>query len=288
MSILVVGSTGKVGSIVVAELSKRGADIRALIRDPSKASFPDRVEVVKGDVLDVEAMRAVLADTSTLFLINPVAKDELAQALVMLGLAVDAGVKGVVYVSMLNANVFLDTPHSAAKYAAELMIEKYNVPATILRPTYFMQNDFMQKDALQSGFYAMPIGRQGVSIVDIRDIAEIAALELIRRESAPDKLPFSTIEIVGPEVFTGESGAAVWTGVLGKRIAYSGDDLAGLEERISSRNERWLAYDQVLMFRGFHRDGMHPASRSIETLEAMLGRPLRTYQSFAEEFARAW
>jgi uncharacterized protein YbjT (DUF2867 family) len=115
MAILVIGSTGKVGSEVVRALVARGAEVHALTRDPGKTQFPPGVKPMKGDVLDVETMRVVLADASTIFLINPVAKDELAQALITLGLAADAGVKGIVYVSMLNADVFLDAPHSAGK-----------------------------------------------------------------------------------------------------------------------------------------------------------------------------
>ncbi|MCK1323583.1 NmrA family NAD(P)-binding protein [Bradyrhizobium sp. 156] len=288
MAILVVGSTGKVGSLVVAALLARGADVRALTRDPSKASLPEGVSVVKGDLLDVDTMRQILADVTTLFLINPVARDEHTQALVTLGLARDANVKGVVYLSMLNADAFLDTPHSSAKYAAELMIEKYGIPATILRPTYFMQNDLLQKDALANGFYAMPLGRRGVAMIDARDLAEVAAFELIRRQNAPESLPLARIEVVGPDVMTGEDGAKIWSEVTGTEIVYAGDDLVALEKRIGSHSESWLAYDQALMFQGFHQDGMIPAEESVQTLMETLGRPLRTYRSFVIEQAAAW
>lgn len=288
MAILVIGSTGKLGSLVVRELSARGADVVALTRDPSKASFPDGINVVKGDLLDIDTMRRVLDDMTTLFLLNPVARDEHVQALLTLGLARDAGVKGIVYLSMLNAEVFLDTPHSSAKYAAELLIEKYDLPTTILRPTYFMQNDLLQKDALEAGFYAMPLGSRGVAVVDARDIAQLAALELIRRHDAAEPLPRTKIEVVGPDVLTGEDGARVWSEVTGKTIVYAGDDVAALEQRIAQRSENWLGYDQSLMFRGFQQDGMIPASNSAAMLAAMLGRPLRTYRAFVAEQAASW
>ncbi|MBB4002219.1 uncharacterized protein YbjT (DUF2867 family) [Aurantimonas endophytica] len=47
MTILVTGATGNVGSNVVEQLVNRGADVRALVRDPSKASFPAGVESSK-------------------------------------------------------------------------------------------------------------------------------------------------------------------------------------------------------------------------------------------------
>ena len=47
MTILVTGATGRVGRQVVQQLVKRGADVRVLVRDPSKASFPAGVESCK-------------------------------------------------------------------------------------------------------------------------------------------------------------------------------------------------------------------------------------------------
>ena len=47
MTILVTGATGNVGGNVVDQLVTRGADVRALVRDPAKADFPAGVEVVK-------------------------------------------------------------------------------------------------------------------------------------------------------------------------------------------------------------------------------------------------
>jgi hypothetical protein len=62
------------------------------------------------------------------------------------------------------------------------MIETCDLPATILRPCYFMQNDAQQKDALLNhGVYGMPLGSAGLSVVDTRDIGEAAAKELVVR-----------------------------------------------------------------------------------------------------------
>src|ERR1039458_3884559 len=53
MKILVTGATGNVGSLVVTELLKRGAEVRALVRKQPKAGkLPAGVEVAIGDLLD--------------------------------------------------------------------------------------------------------------------------------------------------------------------------------------------------------------------------------------------
>src|SRR3954451_11399062 len=87
MTILVTGATGNVGRQVVDHLVKRGADVRALVRDPSKANFPAGVSVVQGDFLDIGSLRNAMSGVSTLFLLNAVVADEFTQALVALNVA---------------------------------------------------------------------------------------------------------------------------------------------------------------------------------------------------------
>jgi uncharacterized protein YbjT (DUF2867 family) len=65
----------------VAQLAGNGVDIRALMRTPEKACSPHGVVPVKGDPSDVDAMRAVFAGVSTVFLLVPNVPDELTQAL---------------------------------------------------------------------------------------------------------------------------------------------------------------------------------------------------------------
>ena len=208
MTILVTGSTGVIGSRVVANLAAQGADVHALARSPEKARFPGGVTAVKADLMDVEATRKAIAQASTLFLLNAVTPDELTQALLTLSLAREAGVKGIVYLSVFHADLFTDVPHFTGKYAVERMIEDCDLPATILRPNYFMQNDTAMKDALVGhGVYPQPIGSKGVSMVDARDIAEIAASCLLKRENATAPLPRETIELVGPDALTGDAVA---------------------------------------------------------------------------------
>ena len=97
--------------------------------------------------------------------------------------------------------------------------------ATILRPAYFMDNDVTIKDVITGhGIYPMPIGAKGLAMVDVRDIAEVAAIELIRREQAAGPLPLERINLVGPDTLTGADVAAIWSDVLGRPIAYPGED----------------------------------------------------------------
>lgn len=289
MTILVIGSTGKIGSLVVQNLSERGADVRALAKDTENARFPAGVTPVKGDLMDPTSMRAALSGIDTLFLLNGVVPDELTQALITLDLARDAGIRRVVYFSVFNGEIFTDVPHFSGKYTVERMIEQFDIPATILRPAYFFQNDASLKQAIvDHGAYPMPIGSVGLAMVDARDIAEIAALSLLRREDAEAPLPREVIEIVGPDLLTGDGLARIWSDVLGRPVAYGGDDLDAFETQSRSQIPGWMAYDMRMMVRGFQRDGMVAKPGTVDQLTRLLGRPLRTYRSFAQETVQQW
>src|SRR3982751_6907874 len=97
MTILVTGATGNVGREVVEQLVKRGANVRALVRDPAKANFPAGVEVVQGDLLDVDSLRSAFSGVSTLFLLNAVVAAEYTQALIALNIAREVGIERIVY-----------------------------------------------------------------------------------------------------------------------------------------------------------------------------------------------
>src|SRR6185437_2091474 len=104
---------------------------------------------------------------------------ELTQALIAYGIARRIGLKHVTYLSVFKVDRFRDVPHFASKLAVENALREFGVPFTILRPGYFIQNDVILKDALNGpGIYPMPIGTAGICAVDIRDIAEAAAISL--------------------------------------------------------------------------------------------------------------
>lgn len=288
MTILVTGATGRVGTQVVQQLVKRGADVRVLVRDPSKANFPAGVNVVQGDMLDIDALRAAFTGVRTLFLLNAVAADEFTQALITLNVARESGVERVVYLSVLHSDRFANVPHFAVKLGAERMIEQMGFSATILRPAYFIDNEHMIKDViLNHGVYPMPIGGKGIAMVDARDIAEVAAIELIRRNQADGKLPLETINLVGPDTLTGTEVAAIWSDALGRPVVYGGDDPTAFEQNLGSFMPKWMAYEMRLMAERYVSDGMIPARGDVERLTQILERPLHSYRNFAAATAAA-
>jgi uncharacterized protein YbjT (DUF2867 family) len=286
MTILVTGATGRVGRQVVEQLVSRHADVRVLVRDPSKARFPGEVTLAQGDMLDIDSLRRAFAGVRTLFLLNAVAGDEFTQALIALNIARESGVERVVYLSVMHADRFVNVPHFAVKFGAERMIERMGFSATILRPAYFIDNELMIRDVVvDHGVYPMPIGSKGVAMVDTRDIAEVAAIELVRRDEAAADLPVEVINLVGPDTLTGTALASIWSDVLGRPVAYGGDDPSGFEQNLAGFMPKWMAYEMRLMAERYVSDGMVPEAGDVERLVRMLGRPLHTYRDFVTQLA---
>ena len=286
MTVLVTGATGTIGRQVVEQLVKRGADVRALVRDPAKANLPAGVALAQGDLLDVDSVRAAFSGVSTLFLLNAVVPDEFTQALTALNLAREAGIERFVYLSVIHSDRYVNVPHFAGKFGVERMIEQMGFKATILRPAYFMNNELMIKDAVTGyGVYPMPIGSKGLAMIDARDIGEIAAIELIRRETSATPLPLDRINLVGPDSITGAKAAAIWSDVLGRTIAYGGDDTAGFEKNLRQFMPGWMAFDMRVMSERFLNEGMIPEAGDLQRLTEILGRPLRSYRDFVAEIA---
>ncbi|WP_064692267.1 SDR family oxidoreductase [Rhizobium aegyptiacum] len=288
MTILVTGATGRVGRHLVDQLVQRGAKVRVLTRDASKVKVPDGVEVAEGEMLDIDALRSAFEGVSTLFLLNAVTGDEFTQSIITLNVAREAGIERVVYLSVFGADRAVNVPHFAVKFGAERMLAQMGFSATILRPTYFIDNELMITDViLGHGVYPMPIGGKGLAMVDARDIAEVAAIELIRRDRATAALPIETINLVGPDTLTGIDVAKIWSDLLGRPIVYGGDDPSAFEQSMASFMPKWTAYEMRLMAERYVTDGMIPDASDVERLTNILGRPLRSYHDFAAAIATA-
>lgn len=289
MKVLVTGARGRVGGEVVMALIQRGAEVRALTRkQPKPGAFPEAVEVAIGDLNDPVSMAKAIEGVDKLFLLiggGDSIAFEVTHALIAHGLAKHS-LKHLTYVSVFKADQFPEVPHFAAKYAVEKAIRAGGMSYTILRPAYFAQNERQLKPMLVGGdVYPIPAGNQGLAVVDVRDLAEAAAISLT--EEGHDG---KTYDLVSSQMLRGPDAAAIWSKLLRKEIAYAGHtDFDGFEAQLRQRGRpSWLAYDLRVMYQGFIERGFSNTDVQAERFAALLGRQPRTYGSFAEELAKEW
>ncbi len=277
--IVVIGGTGKVGSQTVQELLKRGAAVRVMTRSEKRmATLPKGVEGVIGSMLEPQSLPAVFAGADKLFLITPLDRDETVQGIDAVDAAVAAGIRHIVYLSVHHADLALTIPHFVSKLPVEGVIKASGVGYTILRPNNFFQNDMGALDAIQAGVYPSPSGNIGMHRVDVRDIAEAAAIALTE-----PGYEGKTISVVGPRSWTGPQIAAALGEHLGKPVAYTGDDLNAWVSQVRAFMPGWLLRDIEIMCEHFENSGLLASQAEIDELTRLLGHAPRRYEDFIKE-----
>jgi len=174
--ILVTGSTGQVGSAVIAALSAcDGIVVRAGVRDvPTETatwSGDASVQPVSFDFLNPASQDAALADCDTLFLLRPPQlNSDFADVIAR---ARQHGVAHIVFLSVQGAERNWFVPH----HKIERRLVSSGVPYTMLRPAYFMQNftSTLHEELARRHRIFLPAGNARFTLVDVGDIAHVAA-----------------------------------------------------------------------------------------------------------------
>lgn len=285
MHVLVTGGTGTVGSQVVRELLARKVDVSVLTRDAAKAKgLPSGVRSVVGDLREPSTVRRVFNDVDAVFLVTAVSPTESQEGLLAVTGMRLANVKRAVYLSVHHADDAAWLPHFGAKVGIETALRASGIPSTTLRPNNFHQNDYWFKDViLQHGIYPQPIGSAGLSRVDVRDIAEAAAITLTEPGHEGQ-----TYDLVGPDVVTGESTAQSWSRALGTTIRYGGDDLDAWEAQSLQYMPEYLVFDFRAMYEYFQTRGFKGSADAVARQTTLLGHAPRSFDAFAAETAAAW
>lgn len=283
MRVLVIGGTGTVGSQVVRELAKRNVDVVVLTRDGSKP-LPIGARSVVGNVLDPATVRSAFAGVDGVFLLNPVSQTEAHEGLMAVNGAQLAGVKRLVYLSAHQADRQPWIPHFGTKLGIEAALRDSGIPTTLLRADNFFQNDLWFRAAiLDYGVYPQPLGAIGTARVDVRDVAEAAAIALT--EPGHDG---QTYDLVGPQTLTGGSTAEAWSRATGRRVVYAGDDLDLWERQSLAYLPPWMVFSFRRMYEQLVKNGMIPAAEAVPRATQLLRHPPRRFDDFARETMQVW
>jgi uncharacterized protein YbjT (DUF2867 family) len=279
-TILVTGATGNVGSLVVRELCARGADVRALVRDP-QANLGD-VELAVGDFEDPASLRRALSGVDRVYLSAADGPRKVAHECAVIDAAAEAGVEQIVKLSAMHADPDSALPAFRWHGEIEAHLHRSGVPAVVLRPAFFMTNLLMVAEGVaHTGVLYAPTANRPVAMIDIRDVAAVAAVTL-----TADGHQKQTYELTGPDAITFADVAAAIAVATGRPVSYV--DLT--EEAARPRFEGaglpdWLATHLAGVF-GLIREGGFV--RATDTVAAITRRPARDIAGFMRDFADAY
>lgn len=280
--ILVTGATGKQGGAVARCLLEAGFHVRAFVRDPAKPAArklsDGGAEMAPGDLDDAAAIRRALAGVDGVFTYGVYSAQaaheagggnvagEVRQGRLLAELAAEAKIGHFVYGSVGSANRRTGVPHFDTKGEVEVHIGKLALPATILRPVFFMQNwERLRASVLETGVLAQPLKpATRHQQIAVQDIGAFAA----RVFADPRRWIGQSIDLAG-DALTMEETAAAMSRVTGRALRYV--------QMPWDEFEAWLGRESALMFRFFDNTGFNadPAALRAEvpgalTLEAYL------------------
>jgi uncharacterized protein YbjT (DUF2867 family) len=284
MKVLVVGGTGTVGTEVTRQLLDRGAQVRVLSRTADKSRIRLPVEAVQGDLEKPETIVPAFTEVDAVFLLNASSRSETTQGLAAVEAAKKAHVKKIVYMSVFMPAGSHVIPHFASKIPVEQAVKESGLAWTILRPNDFFQNDLGLSEAIAgNGVYPVPIGSQGVTRIDVRDIAEAAANAFF--EGGHDGVVYP---LNGPRAWTGEETARVYSEHLDRIVRPGGDDLDAWSRQAAARMPDWFVQELVTMYRFFQEHGFKAAPEDIELQRQVLRHDGRAFETFVWEIAPGW
>jgi uncharacterized protein YbjT (DUF2867 family) len=213
---LVIGSTGNVGGALVTQLRRQGHDVRAFVRDASRAGrFPDGTDIAVGDLDDVESLTAAARGADGVFFMQ-VASGTTAQTENMVKAALTAGVRKIVQLSSVAARQVPVQPMGAGLAAREQVLRQSGLDVTYLRPRGLMSNALWWAPAIRDQGRVTDATDPGLNpCVDPDDIARVAALTLTQDGHAGHGYILS-----GPQALTAREQVQTLADVLGRSIDF--------------------------------------------------------------------
>src|SRR5260370_13312910 len=236
--VLITGATGATGGYAVRQLLEKQHAVRVLAHRPDERSeqlLEAGAEVVFGDFLDFEAVRAALNGVQRAYFCYPIspgigqATAQFAQA------AKEAGVEVIVNMSQKSARSDAKSEAARRHWLSELVFDWSGVPTVHLSPTFFAEWLLNLAPMMRQGRMPVPFGSTGRH-------APVAAEDQSRLIVAvlqdPGPHIGKTYPLFGPVELTQPEIAAVVGKVLGNEVKYEHVSIEKLAELRGGRSNQ--------------------------------------------------
>jgi uncharacterized protein YbjT (DUF2867 family) len=279
--VLVTGGTGLIGGAVVECLVDAGVPVRALVRDPSAASFPSAVEVVAGDLGEPDSIEAGLGGVGVVFLVwtLPFAT---APAVVE---SLVRHTRRVVFLSAPHRtpHPFFQQPNPMATLHADIedLIADSGLLSTVVRPGMFAANALnWWAPAIRSGSpVRWPYGAAETAPVDERDVAMVVARALTDEHHAG-----GDFVLTGPESLSQAEQVRIIGVAIGREVEF--DELSPEQFR-NETAEGWPPPVVDMLLAAWEATMGQPAYVT-STVCDVLGSPARSFRQWATDHASSF
>ena len=227
MKVAIVTPTGNIGSKLASRLQNSGAELILLCRDAKKVSaLTDKGATAEvGDLSDGDYVSRSTRNVEALFWLTPPdfsAPDVRAFQTALGRNAAEAvkknGIKRVVHLSSIGAQLQSGTGPVAGLHQVENMLNETNASVTHLRAAYFMENFLFSLDTIRSmGSIFLPVrGGCKLPMVATQDIASVAGDCFLDGTWNGKRVR----GIHGPKVMSFDEAAGTLSEVLGRPVQH--------------------------------------------------------------------
>jgi uncharacterized protein YbjT (DUF2867 family) len=284
-AVLVTGATGRVGRLVVDELLRAGAPVRALTRRPESAALPAGVEVVAGDLTVPASLDAALQGIGAVFLVWTAAPATAPEVVARLAAHASARPRRVVYLSSPHQtpHPFFQQPNALRGLHAEIerLLADTKLDPTILRPGMFASNarHWWAPQIRQGDVVRWPYGAVETAPIDERDIAAVAARALL-----DDRHANADYVLTGTESLSQAAQVHVIGDAIGRRLRF---EEPSPDEFRRETAGAWPAAVVEMLLAAWRAALGHPAFVTT-AVEEITGSPARTFSQWAADNAAAF
>jgi NAD(P)H dehydrogenase (quinone) len=282
--VLITGPTGDTGRAASKEAIGLGLDVRAMVHSKdtrSEALEKLGAQVVFGDLLEIDTVRAAMEGTDAAYFVWPVAPGLIHATVNFAQAAREAGLSAVINLSQRSANRFSASNSCRDSFIAEQVLNWSGLSVIHLRPTYFLEWLLYpwQLPYLRQGILRMPVGKGRHSPIAADDQGRVIAALL----KSPEAYIGKTIPVSGPVEMDHQQIAAELTEALGRKIVFQ--DLP-IDEYCRSLEAMGVPAYVVQHLGGAMDDYQHGhMSGTDNNVETLTGRRPMTVGEFARAHA---
>jgi len=281
-TILVSGATGYTGRKAVQLLLEKDIPVRALVRtddERAQALRDSGAEVVIGDLLDLNAVRAALEGIDAAYFVYPIAPGLIDASARFALAATEAGVKSVVNMSQISARRVAKSNAALDHYTAERVFDWSGLKMTHLRPTYFAQwliYPHWRQHIVERGEIRLPFGDGRHAPIAAEDQARLIAAILEKPQAHAGK----TYNLNGPIELSQQGVADAVGEVLGRKITYVPITLEQYNQEMSDDGLPPFLRQHLIEVAQDYQHGVFEGEDQI--IAQVTGQPPMTVQQFVK------
>jgi len=306
-TILITGATGDTGGYAIEQLLQKGHQVRALVHrldDRSKRLTDKGAEVVAGDYLDLDAMRAAVQGVRRAYFVYPIRPGIIQATAYFAQAAKEAGVDGIVNMSQISARGDAKSHAATDHWLSERVFDWSGLTVAHIRPTYFAEWLLYVAPMIREGKLHLPFGTGRHAPIAAEDQGRVIAG--ILEDPAPHR--GKVYPLFGPAEYSYAEIAQVLSRVLGREIEYQqvsfeefqkfrkGEGLKPTKRPAAADDDRERAARRAagndFLFQHLrevvidHQDGIFAGTN--DNVERLGGRPPMSLEAFIEKHRKAF